>query len=113
MVHHLLSGQAKLIKKYTDTVIIGYDQDSAGKEATLRAMEILIKEGLNVKVLKLDSESVKDPDEYINKFGKEKFIKCISTSIPYVEYKISFFFFFFDNNDVTSTVKSLNKVSEV
>ena len=113
MEQHLLSGQAKLIKKYTDNVIIGYDQDSAGKDATLRAMDILANEGLNVKVLKLDTDKVKDPDEYVTKFGKEKFLKCVNSSVPLVEYKISIFENMLDELDVTSKIKFLNKASEV
>ncbi|MBR1883941.1 MAG: DNA primase [Clostridia bacterium] len=109
----LTEGQAKLIKKYTDNVIIGYDQDSAGREATLRAMDILAKENLNIKVLKLDKEAVKDPDEYVTKFGTEKFLNCIASSVPMVEYKISIFENDFDKNDVTSKVKFLNRISEV
>ena len=109
----LTENQAKLIKKYTDNVIIGYDQDSAGQEATIRGMEILSKEGINVKVLKLDKEGIKDPDEYITKLGKERFLKCLEKSIPLVEYKISRFENELNIDDVTSKVKFLNKVASV
>ena len=68
----LTENQARLIKKYTDSVIIGYDQDGAGQEATLRGLDILVAQGLKVKVLLLDKPDVKDPDEYINKYGKER-----------------------------------------
>ena len=85
----LTEDQARLIKKYTDNVIIGYDQDGAGQEATMRGLDILTRRKLNVKVLKLDKNDVKDPDEYINKYGKERFQKCIDGSISLVEFKIS------------------------
>ena len=85
----LTEDQARLIKKYTDNVIIGYDQDGAGQEATMRGLDILTRRKLNVKVLKLDKNDVKDPDEYINKYGKERFKKCIDSSISLVEFKIS------------------------
>ena len=85
----LTQDQARLIKKYTDNVIIGYDQDGAGQEATMRGLDILTRRKLNVKVLKLDKNDVKDPDEYINKYGKERFKKCIDSSISLVEFKIS------------------------
>ena len=55
----LTENQARLIKKYTDNVIIGYDQDGAGQAATLRGLDILANHGLNVKVLKLDREDRK------------------------------------------------------
>ena len=65
----LTENQARLIKKYTDNVIIGYDQDGAGQDATMRGLDILAARKLNVKVLILDKSDVKDPDEYINKYG--------------------------------------------
>ena len=55
--------------KYSPTVIIAYDQDEAGQKATLRAIDILLKEELKVKVLRLNHKDVKDPDEYIAKYG--------------------------------------------
>lgn len=84
----LTENQAKLMKKYTSTVIIGYDQDDAGQKATLRAIDILLKEELKVKVLRLNHKDVKDPDEYIAKYGKEAFLDCVKNSISYVEYKL-------------------------
>lgn len=84
----LTENQAKLLRKYTETVVIAYDQDSAGKAATKRAIDILYKQGLKVKVLKLDHEEVKDPDEYINKYGTERFLNCVKKSSEHIEYKI-------------------------
>lgn len=88
----LTENQAKLLKKYTSTVILGYDQDAAGQAAILRGIDILRNEGLKVKVLKLDKEDIKDPDEYINKYGKERLIKCIENSISSVEFKIDSYY---------------------
>lgn len=109
----LTENQAKLIKRYTDNVIIGYDQDAAGQDATIRGMEILSNAGINVKVLRLDKSDVKDPDEYINKYGKERFLNCMSNSEPLVEYKISRFEKELDINDVTSKIKFLNKLTDI
>ncbi len=109
----LTENQAKLIKKYTDNVIIGYDQDLAGQEATLRGMEILSNAGINVKVLKLDKEGIKDPDEYINKMGAERFKECVENSMPLVEYKISRFEKNIKQDDLTSKIKFLKLVADV
>lgn len=109
----LTEKQAKLIKKYTDTVIISYDQDNAGQNATLRAIDILNKEGLKVKVLKLDHTDAKDPDEYINKYGKNKFEECVKKSISHIEYKISRMENLLDNNDFDAKVKFLSRTAEV
>ena len=84
----LTENQAKLMKKYSPTVIIAYDQDEAGQKATLRAIDILLKEELKVKILRLNHKDVKDPDEYIAKYGKEPFLECVKNSISYVEYKL-------------------------
>lgn len=109
----LTEGQAKLIKKYTDTVIISYDQDNAGKAATLRAIDILYKAGLKVKVLMLDHSDVKDPDEYINKYGKNKFLECVGKSINHVDYKIRILEANLDRDNMDSKIDFLNKVANI
>ncbi len=84
----LTENQARLIKKYTDNVIIGYDQDEAGQDAIMRGLDILASRGLNVKVLKLDREDAKDPDEYLNKYGAIRLQKCIDNAVSLVEFKV-------------------------
>lgn len=109
----LTDDQARLLKKYTDNVIICYDQDSAGQNATLRGLDILNKRGLNVKVLKLDKPDVKDPDEYINKYGKERFKNCINNSISLVEFKVSMLEKNLDQNNLDSKIWFLTKTAEI
>ena len=82
----LTDGQGSLIKRYADTVIISYDSDEAGIKATLRAIEILNKLDINVKVLNL--KECKDPDEFIRKYGVLEFEKEIQNSTHYIKYKI-------------------------
>ncbi len=65
------SGQASLLKHYTDTVILSYDSDEAGVKAILRAIPILKEAGLSGRVLKL--APYKDPDEFIKNEGAEAF----------------------------------------
>ena len=109
----LTEKQAKLLKKYAPTVIISYDQDSAGQAATLRAIDILGKENINVKVLRLDHNDVKDPDEYINKYGKDRFDNCVKNSISAVEYKISRLEGLLDKEDFQAKVEFLTKVAQI
>ena len=109
----LTDDQARLLKKYTDNVIICYDQDSAGQNATLRGLDILHKRGINVKVLKLDKPDVKDPDEYINKYGKERFKNCIENSISLVEFKVSMLEKTLDINNIDSKISFLTKTAEI
>jgi len=82
----LTDGQGSLIKRYADTAIISYDSDEAGIKATLRAIEILNKLDINVKVLNL--KECKDPDEFIRKYGVLQFEKEIQNSTHYIKYKI-------------------------
>lgn len=109
----LTEKQAKLLKKYSPTVVISYDQDSAGQAATLRAIDILSKEDLKVKVLRLDHTDVKDPDEYINKYGVEHFTRCVKSSVSAVEYKISRLEVLLDKEDFQAKVEFLTKVAQI
>ena len=109
----LTEGQAKLIKKYTDTVVIAYDQDGAGRAATLRAIDILYNVGLKVKVLMLDHDDVKDPDEYINKYGEVKFRECVKASLNHIEYKIKTLEKNLDLNNMDAKIEFLNKVANI
>ncbi|MEG2348667.1 MAG: DNA primase [Clostridia bacterium] len=109
----LTENQARLLKKYTDNVIIAYDQDGAGQEATLRGLDILVAKNLNVKVLILDKVDAKDPDEYINKYGKERFSDCVTNAISLVEFKISKLENNLDKNSIDSKVKFLTGVANI
>jgi len=65
------SGQANLLHRFTDTVILSYDSDGAGTKAALRAIGILRENGMTARVLNL--EPYKDPDEFIKNLGAEAF----------------------------------------
>ncbi len=67
----LTTGQIKLISRYTKNVVILYDGDEAGIKASLRGTDMLLEEGLNVKVLLFPDGN--DPDSYIQKFGASEF----------------------------------------
>lgn len=78
--------QARLISRYTDQVIIAYDNDGAGIKAAQRAIGILEKLDLKVKVLRL--EGAKDPDEFIKRKGPEAFRKLLEGSENQVDYRL-------------------------
>lgn len=63
--------QARKISQYAKTVIIAYDSDAAGQNATQKAMRHFSEVGIQTKVLRM--KGAKDPDEYIKKFGAERF----------------------------------------
>jgi len=83
----LTQDQARLIKRYADTVYISYDGDFAGQKANLRGMDILKDEGLNVKVVPLPDGL--DPDDVIKQRGAEGYQKCLDSAMPLTEYKLS------------------------
>ena len=78
--------QAHLISKYKSRVVICYDWDKAGRAATERAIDILSKAGLESRILVMSG--AKDPDEFIKKFGKDKFGKLIEAALPAAEYRL-------------------------
>ncbi|MGO1788574.1 MAG: DNA primase, partial [Sphingobacterium sp.] len=67
----LTPGQIKLIARYSKNVVILYDGDEAGIKASLRGTDMLLEEGLNVKVLLFPDGN--DPDSYVQKFGAAAF----------------------------------------
>ena len=75
----LTEEQAQLLKKYTDKILISYDNDEAGKNAIIKAGYILKKYDFDVKCLVIDG-SEKDPDEFLRKNGKKAFIEVVKKS---------------------------------
>ena len=81
--------QAKLIRRNAESVIICYDSDNAGLKATYRAIEILEANNCNVKVANLPEGY--DPDDYIQKYGSEKFRKeVINANQTTMAFKMNF-----------------------
>lgn len=77
--------QGRLLKRYTDHVIIVFDSDQAGIQATLRSGEILRDMGLRVDILNLPD--AKDPDEFLKTSGVEAFKDSLAKAQPYVQFK--------------------------
>ena len=83
----LTEEHAVLISRYVEQVVLIYDGDAAGQRATQRAIPILEKAGIRVKVLQM--KDAKDPDEYLKKFGADKFRLLLEDSANRVEYQLS------------------------
>ena len=79
--------QASIIRKMTDNVILCFDGDKAGEDATISAIKVLETVGINPKIIRLEDDL--DPDEYILKNGKEGFLNKIDKAINVIEYKLS------------------------
>lgn len=82
----LTEEQVNLISKYTDQVIMTYDNDSAGQNATQRAIQMFSKAGVKVKILQL--HDAKDADEFLHKFGADPFEVLIQGSENQADYRL-------------------------
>jgi len=83
----LTEEHAVLLSRYTEQVVLIYDGDEAGQRATRRAIPMLERAGISVKVLKM--RDAKDPDEYLKKFGPDKFKLLLEESSNRVEYQLN------------------------
>lgn len=78
--------QARIMARYTKRVLISYDSDAAGQKAANRAIGILGEVGLDVRVLRI--EGAKDPDEFIKKYGADKFRIQLSGSFSKFDFNM-------------------------
>ncbi|MBE6717673.1 MAG: DNA primase [Ruminococcaceae bacterium] len=100
--------QARIMEKYTKSVVIAYDSDEAGQRAADKAFKLLGEVGLDVKILKMTG--AKDPDEYIKKFGPERFKRLLDESKTHFDYK---FESILSKHDVSQTPEKLKALSQV
>ena len=78
--------QANLLSRYADEVIICYDNDGAGRTATARALGVLNKTGLKLRVVQMSGG--KDADEIIRTHGRERFADLLKSAASTTEYKL-------------------------
>jgi len=78
--------QIRLLKRFTKKVVVIFDADRAGEMASLRSLDLLIEEDMNVKVVSLPENE--DPDSFIRSQGKDKFWKHIVNSADLFDYKL-------------------------
>ena len=83
----LTEEHAALLSRYTEQVVLTYDGDEAGQRATQRAIPMLEKAGIRVKVLQM--KNAKDPDEFLHKFGPDRFKMLLEDSANRVEYQLN------------------------
>ena len=107
----LTEEQAALITRYTDQIVLIYDGDKAGQNATQRAIPILEKAGIQVKVLQL--RDAKDPDEFLKKFGADRFKMLLEESSNRVEYQLNAILKKYDLRDDDQKVKYLQESAEL
>lgn len=107
----LTTEQARLIKRYVNQVYIAYDGDSAGQKATLRGLDILEGQGLEVKVIRF--REGKDPDEFIRAYGPGEFKKAVREALPLVDYKLEMLKSEFDFSDPNEVMKYCKAASGI
>lgn len=82
----LTAEQAKLLSEYAEEVILSYDSDEAGQKATERSLGILASTPLKVSVLSY--QGAKDPDEFIKKYGRERFEMLLNGTANPTEFQL-------------------------
>lgn len=104
----LTKEQTTLIKRTSTNIILMLDGDNSGKKAIVNVGHILEEENLRVNVVALPEEL--DPDEYILKYGKERFINLLNNPIEYSEFKINYLK---EGKDLTKIDEQSSYVNEV
>lgn len=81
--------QARLLKKLSTNIILCFDGDTAGNKATLSCSNELTDIGIYPKIIRLPSPL--DPDEFLSKYGKEKFDEYLENPKSLLDYKIDYY----------------------
>lgn len=107
----MTEAQGRLLRRYSEQVILGYDADGAGQAAILRGMEILQNLGCDIRVLQI--EGAKDPDEYVLKYGPERFQKYVDNAISLVEFKVKVLLKELNIENTNDKIKFLNEIAKI
>lgn len=102
---------ARLMKRYTKSVVISYDSDDAGQRAADKAFKLLSEVGLETRVLKLDG--AKDPDEYIKSFGKDRFALILKDTKSEFDFRFENILKKYDTRLVDEKLKAIEEIEGV
>lgn len=105
----LTHDQAKLIKRYCKNIYICYDGDSAGQNATSRAIEIFKEQDISPNIIVIPDNM--DPDDYIKQFGNESFDRLIDNAVDSVIYEYKKIFQKYDINDVKEKIQLIDDLT--
>lgn len=86
----LTEEQVLLLSRFTKNIVVNFDADIAGQKAATRSIELLLKNGFDVKLILLPNNE--DPDSYINKFGTEEFNKQVVNAQDFLEFQSEQFY---------------------
>lgn len=85
----LTDDQAQLLSRYTKNVVLIFDADTAGINASMRSIEILLRKDFDIKIASLPKGE--DPDSYIQKFGNDEFEEIIKSAENFLEYQTVYY----------------------
>ena len=104
------TGQASLLKRYTQEVVLSFDSDGAGVNAALRALPMLREAGLSARVLSM--KPCKDPDELIKEYGPEEYAKRIREARAGRMFEMEFLEGQYDQTDPEGRTRFLRAIAE-
>lgn len=107
----LTQEHAVLLSRYTEQVVLIYDGDEAGQNATRRAIPMLEAAGIQVKVLRM--HDAKDPDEYLKKYGADKFKVLLEEASNRVEYQLGAIARKYHLNDDEERIQFLREAADL
>lgn len=107
----LTEEQGRLLRKYSEQVILSYDSDGAGQEAIKRGLSILENQGCDARVLQM--EGAKDPDEYVIKYGSGRFNLLVENAISLVEFKIKMLKNKYNLENANDKIKFLKEITKI
>ncbi len=105
----LTTEQVKLLKRYTPNIFLAFDIDAAGQTATKRGIDMLLNQGLNVKII--DLKGHKDPDEFIQKDFKD-WVKALEGPMPIMEYYFSSSFSQYEKDKKALTIEAKKEITK-
>ncbi|MCH8033384.1 MAG: DNA primase [Bacteroidetes bacterium] len=97
--------QVQLLSRYTKDVVLLFDSDTAGIKASMRSIEVLLKQDMEVKIVSLPEGE--DPDSYVNKFGKDKFDDLMKIAENFIEYQTRYYDSLGKLNDAASAAEAI------
>ncbi|MEI8292397.1 MAG: DNA primase [bacterium] len=101
--------QARLLKRYVETVLLCFDSDAAGKKAAARSLPALLSQGLIVKMVALPQGE--DPDSLIRRSGPQAFLEVVSQATDYFEYSVNEAFTSGELNDSTGKSRLVSRIA--
>lgn len=106
----LTESHVQLLRRFAEEAVVVYDGDKAGESASLRGLEVFLEEGMSVKIARLPVGF--DPDDFLQKKGKEPFQKIVSEARDFFDYKLEILLGRFNRADSFGLVKMTNEFLE-